>query len=185
MSEHFQPQWERAYSFLKGHSVVEFGAGDLHYAEQLAMNGCPKVLAIDKEPCPLAMTPFNLQYRQGYFEDISLHEILGYTAALVSWPNVYNVAGLPDLLRFFNLVVYRGFNFDGTICGSDHLWEFFRHREVLLYFPMKNNVMIVYGEECERRGDDDLYPEEVAATSRESIISYSDSEETLNQVLGK
>lgn len=165
--------------------VIEYGSGNLMLASLIAEFGQGEILAIDKIDCPFTYLRRNLTYRKAYFQYLTVNDVSSYDVAVLAKPNVYNTANLERLVAQAEQVVYLGYNFDGTITGSEALWEHLRHREVLAYVPQRARVLIVYGAIGERREDDDLYPEELGGVDRETMFQYTDSTETLNQVFGK
>jgi hypothetical protein len=188
-----EEQIEMVLSYCKGKSVVDFGSGNLEWSFFLAESLMPDqktVLSIDRYDPPASYVApgylsYNLLCKRSYFVDMTPKDVAGYDVGFISWPPCYNTHNLPELLDTFDLVIYQGCNVRGNACGSELLWESFLRREVLEYIPKLNNTLIVYGAPCSRREQDDLYPEEIAATHKDEIFPFNDSRETLNQLLGK
>lgn len=74
------------------------------------------------------------------------------------------------------MVIYIGKNTDGIACGSPQLFDYFRWREVLVYDPDPQNVLIVYGalREEPRMA---VHHEEAAGMYQQSIWRYSGTRE--------
>lgn len=153
--------------WVQNREVHDFGAGDLQLSIAMLHLGAKTVVAVDKEHRHLHMLQASdgLKLVGEHFDRFVARDPV-IDVAFISWPVVYGTQGLAELTRRAKTVIYLGSNFNGTVCGSNELWQHLRGREIELSVSDPRNTLIIYGKHdptLRRRLD----PEEYAAYRRD------------------
>jgi len=162
--------------YVEGRTVLELGAGNLRDARALLELGARSVHCLDKSPVPdsdrdaLGRDP-RLSWQRGYFEE-HLYLAPRYDVLFISYP-IMRPLGLAYMVapREDQVVVYRGQNLEGTVCGSRAFWQVLSTREVLKASRVGLESLIVYGSR--RDVDRDILLEERGGLDRSKIYSLS------------
>lgn len=198
--------------YVAGRTVFDLGAGSYELSRCLVDLGAKKVYAVERNERfggPLEIgTPYeNVQVIASGLRglgQVARHkrraaELPPVThrsidVAFISWPSnedskmsSYSDFSLLDPVRRAKVVIYLGYNFDGTACGSRRLYQHLAKRKVLEHEPARGNVLIVYGALLPHGKVRELLPEEHAGLDRSQIYYFRDaySRVTAEDVLAK
>jgi|RhiMethySRZTD1v2_1073278.scaffolds.fasta_scaffold81067_7 hypothetical protein len=157
-------------SVILNQTVHDLGAASMGLSRQLVQLGAAQVVAVDlyfdgnNRPLPPTIRKVRSDFSD-YYEPIDI--------AFASWP-LNRWSGIEQLIARAPVVIYLGSNSDGNACGSEKFWDIVTRRQVIAHVPHRENTLIIYGAERERRR---YLPEEYAAvdSQREGSmwISYT------------
>lgn len=164
-------QAEVVRALVVDRNVVDLGAGDLSFSEQMVKFGARSVRAIEpREPRWGHVLGPKIQLIQATMKETPPQKA---DVALVSWPSTYSPLTWEYTPHFdqADTVIYVGNNVDGTACGTATLFQYFLTRELIEHVPDRRNTLLVYAGKCPERQP---VGEELAGMTHSHIMTYDE-----------
>lgn len=148
-----QDMLDEITAFCQGRTVWDFGAGVGALSLYLAAYGAKKVIAIEKrselKPEIVDQMGDLVDWRTCTFKDINLRKEQ-FDVALFSWLEQHQaLAELLVVACKAHNIIYRGCNFQGTVCAPPRLFQSFLLREIESFQSSGIDTMIIYGKQRE------------------------------------
>jgi hypothetical protein len=155
--------------YVEGEEVHDLGGGDGRLARKLVQLGSRRVIVYDKE---VSEESEKVDTRKVLFNDLS-EELFESKVLFISWPpNNYSSNQLSEIIKRAKLIIYLGFNFDCTACGSEIFYRELYKRELLEYIPNRKNNLLIVGSYC--ASERLMTPEEMAGLCQDRIFRFEE-----------